>query len=100
MLTLRELQSDVCQSVIGDASDELLRLIVGDGLDPSARLSIYRNNVVARLTETLRAAYPVVCSLVDRRFFDYAAAEFFRHSLPANGCLGEYGRELPSFLAT
>lgn len=99
MLTLRELQSDICRSVTGHASEELLRLIAGDGLDPATRLSIYRNNVVTRLTHTLRGVYPVVCKLVDSRFFDYAAEAFLRDCLPASGCLSEYGGEFPSFLA-
>ncbi len=98
MLTLRELQSGFCQSVTGDVADEILHLVVGDGLDPLARLSIYRNNVVTRLTETLSAAYPVVCRLVDHRFFAYAAERFLRDYLPTNGCLHEYGADFPSFL--
>lgn len=99
MLTLRELQTGFCDSVAGDVPDELLRLIAGDGFDPAARLSIYRNNVVTRLTDTLSAAYPVVCQLVDRRFFEFAADRFLRRHLPANGCLSEYGEDFSTFLA-
>lgn len=99
MLTLRELQSGFCRSVTGPAADELLLLIAGDGLDPAARLSIYRNNVVTRLTDALSTTYPVVCKLVDRRFFDYAAEKFLGNCLPASGCLSAYGADFPSFLA-
>ena len=99
MLTLRDLQSSFCRSVVGAAPAELLQLIYGDGFDPSARLSIYRNNVVARLTDALSATYPVVCKLVDRRFFAYAADTFIQRNLPAGACLVEYGADFPSFLA-
>jgi hypothetical protein len=84
---------------MGAAPAELLQLIYGDGFDPSARLSIYRNNVVARLTDALSATYPVVCKLVDRRFFAYAADIFIQRNLPAGACLVEYGADFPSFLA-
>jgi hypothetical protein len=99
MLTLRELQTAFCQSVSGVPPSDLLQLIAPDGFDPAARLAIYRNNVVTRLTDTLITAFPVVCELVDRRFFDYAAAAFLRQHLPASGCLSDYGGEFPSFLA-
>jgi hypothetical protein len=46
--------------------------ILGDGLAPHARLAIYRHHVFTILTEVLKAAYPVVCRLVDERFFAYA----------------------------
>ncbi len=99
VLTLRELQNGFCQSVAAGPPSELLRLIAADGLDLTARLAIYRNNVVTRLTDTLSAAFPVVCALVDRRFFDYAANAFLRQHLPTSGCLSDYGGDFPSFLA-
>ena len=68
MLPLRELQRDFCRAVIGNASAPLRSLICEDGLDPSARLSIYRNSVLTRLTDALAAVYPAVRQLVDRRF--------------------------------
>lgn len=99
MLSLRELQTSFSQAVAGDSSSELLRLIAADGFDPEARLAIYRNNVVTRLTDTLVAAFPVVCELVDRRFFEFAADAFLRHHLPTSGCLIDFGEKFPSFLA-
>lgn len=99
MLRLHDLQVDFCRSIAGEASDELLQLIAGDGFDPSARLGIYRNNVMTRLTNTLSATYPVVCQLVDPRFFAYAAEEFIREHLPASGRLSNYGAHFPDFLA-
>jgi len=99
MMTLADLQSGFCRSVTMDAGDELLGLIAGGVFDPSARLSIYRNNVVARLTKTLSAAYTVVSQLVDPGFFAYAAGEFIGKHLPESGCLSTYGVTFPAFLA-
>ena len=99
MLSLRDLQVDFCRSITGATPGELLQLVSGDGIYPSARLSIYRNNVVSRLSDVLTATYPVVCKLVDRRFFAYAADKYIRQHLPTEACLLEYGEDFPSFLA-
>ena len=99
MLPLRELQRDFCRAVTGNPPEALRSLICEDGLNPSARLSIYRNSVLTRLTDALAAVYPVVCQLVDRRFFVYAADAFIRQHLPAQSCLVEYGADFATFLA-
>lgn len=99
MPALRELQMSFEQLAAGKAPDDLLKLVTGRGSDPAALLAIYRNNVVTRLTDTLSVAFPVVCKLVDRGFFDYAAHAFLRQHLPVSGCLGEYGGNFPHFLA-
>jgi len=98
MLALTDLQSAFGRALIADSSAALLDLIPGDGLEACARLAVYRNNVVTRLTATLRGAFPVVCRLVDPRFFDYAALEYIRSSLPIAASLGQYGETFPAFL--
>jgi len=37
------------------------------------------------------ATFPVVCRLVDRRFFGFAADRYIHDHLPAGPCLFEYG---------
>jgi hypothetical protein len=98
MLALADLQSSFGRALIADPPAALLDLIPGDGLEASARLAIYRNNIVGRLTGTLRGAFPVVCRLVDPRFFEYAAVEYIRSSLPVAASLGQYGATFPAFL--
>ena len=98
MPTLHDLQSDFRRFLLGEAPEHLLRLVNGAGLEPAARLSIYRNNMLVTLTAALKATFPVVCRLVDDRFFDYAAHAFIQHSLPAGPCLSEYGDGFPDFL--
>jgi hypothetical protein len=71
----------------------------GNGLDPEARLQIYRRHVFTTLTAALTATFPVVCRLVDARFFAYAADAYIRQHPPTGPCLTEYGATFPAFLA-
>ena len=100
MLALRELQARFTDSLFATEDLTLLDLVDGDGLDARARLAVYRHHVLITLTATLAAAYPVVCRLVDRRFFAYAADAFIRRRPPSGPCLAEYGAGFPDFLAT
>ena len=99
MLSLRDLEAAVASALLGDPSARVLGVIAGDGLAPDARLAIYRHHVFTTLTAALQAVYPVVCRLVDDRFFAFAAHEFVRHHPPAGPCLVEYGSRFPAFLA-
>ena len=96
----RELERDFAAALLGGSEDAVVAEIQGDGLDPAARLAIYRHHVSATLTEALESTYPVVVRLVDRRFFAYAADQFIRRHPPAGPCLFEYGESLADFLAT
>jgi hypothetical protein len=100
MPSLAELQSEFRRFIIGDGPPGPgLTGVLGDGLDPAALLSIYRNNTVISLTEALATTFPVVVRLVDRRFFDFAADSFIKDNLPTSRCLSEYGRNFPAFLS-
>jgi Putative DNA-binding domain len=98
VLSLRELQLAFCRSVTGPPSTALLALIVGDGFTPDERFSIYRTNVLSRLSETLTAAFPVVRRIVGPECFDYAAHTFIDEHLPSEACLSAYGIQFPDFL--
>jgi hypothetical protein len=100
---LRDLQAAMREALLagdGTASAGLLGLIAGDGLEPAARLAIYRHHVGDTLAAALRATYPVVCRLVHERFFAYAASRFIRDHPPAGPCLHEYGAAFAAFLET
>ena len=75
-------------------------MIVGDGLTSAARVQIYWNHVFTSLTEALETTFPVVCRLVDRRFFGFAANRYIRRHPPTGPCLFEYGATFPAFLAS
>jgi hypothetical protein len=95
---LRELQTAFGRALLGE-SGAMPAGVLGDGLAPEARVQIYRHHVFTSLTEALKATYPVVCRLVDARFFAYAADGYIRVCPPASPCLFEYGGSFPEFLA-
>jgi len=99
MSRLRDLQCGVGQAVLGQDEDAIVSAIKADGMEPAARLDIYRNHFSVTLTEALKATFPVVCRLLDPRFFAYAASEFIKVSPPRQACLFEYGEGFPEFLS-
>jgi hypothetical protein len=98
MPALRDLQRLFKDGLLADDEETILAHVAGDGLDPRARLVIYRHHVLKTLTSTLESAFPVVCQLVDKRFFAYAADAFIREHPPAGPCLVEYGAAFSEFL--
>jgi len=95
---LRELQLAFRDGLLGDPGDAVLRAIAGDGLEPAARLQIYRHHVLTTLGAALAGVFPAVRRLVDPRFFAYAADAFVRAHPPSGACLGEYGADFGAFL--
>jgi hypothetical protein len=98
MSTLRDLQRQFQQAVLGGDSAEIVAAIRRDGLDRAARIGIYRNHFLATIGASLQGTFPVVCRLVDERFFAYAAHEFVREHPPRSRCLVEYGADFADFL--
>ncbi len=99
MSTLLELQMQLRRAVLGGDTAEIVAAIRGDGLDPAARVGIYRNHAFATLGALLQDTFPVACRLVDKRFFAYAAHEYLREHPPHSRCLAEYGADFADFLA-
>jgi Putative DNA-binding domain len=95
---LLALQRAMAEATLGDASAALLAAVEGQGLDAAARLRIYGNHAAISLTAALKSTYPVICRLVDERFFDYAAHSYRRTHPPRARCLAEYGHDFPAFL--
>jgi hypothetical protein len=99
MSTLCDLQRQFQQAVLGGDSAEIVAAIRRDVLDPAARIGIYRNHFLATFGASLQATFPVVCRLVDERFFAYATHEYLRVRPPRSRCLVEYGADFADFLA-
>ena len=99
MPALHELQAAIGSAMLGGDAGAAVREIEPDGLAPEARLEIYRHHVLTTLTSALEATFPVICRLVDRRFFGYAADSYLRAHPPTGPCLFEYGDSFPDFLA-
>jgi len=98
MPTWSELQASFTRALLQDDAT-VAGAVLGDGLVPEARIALYRHHVLTTLTDVLKAAYPVVCRLVDERFFAYTADYYIRQQPPTEPCLFEYGASLPRFLA-
>jgi putative DNA-binding protein len=97
--TLGELQTMFGRALLTEDDQSAAAQVLGDGLPPESRLAIYRHHVLTTLTAVLRSTYPVVCRLVDERFFAYAADRYIRSQPPDGPCLTEYGASFPEFLA-
>jgi hypothetical protein len=69
-----------------------------DGVPSARRFSVYRNNVVAGLSEALKASYPAVCRIVGEDFFRAMAREFVRAEPPRSPLLFEYGAGFAGFI--
>jgi Putative DNA-binding domain len=99
MPALREVQAAFRRALLEEDDGPLAALIADDGVAATDRLAIHRNNLRISLTDALRDSFPVVCRLVDERFFAYAAHEFLTASPPRRACLADYGAEFADFLA-
>lgn len=97
--TLLELQRAVCRDLLGLVGDSAAEYVVPDGLEPQARIAIYRNTTTATLVRALRLSYPAVRSLVGPEFFEGSARLFIEQNPPLCAHLDSYGAAFPDFLA-
>jgi hypothetical protein len=97
--TLLELQHAVYRAIVARDDREAAMHVRADGIEPTARLSIYRNTFLGSLTTALRLSYPAVHRLVGDAFFEGAARIFIAERPPRSAYLDEYGAEFPEFLA-
>ena len=98
MSSLSELQAGFRAALLADDERRVIAHIIPDRLGVTARLGVYRHHVLTTLTTTLESTFPVVCRLVDRRFFGWLADCFIRAHPPAGPCLFEYGADFPEFV--
>jgi hypothetical protein len=96
--SLLELQSGFFDAIFG-RSNAIERWVDGAGLEPAARLRIYRNAVASTQIEALRSAYPAALALVGEDFFDAAATRFRLRHPSTSGNLQDFGKAFPEFLA-
>jgi len=101
MRSLREVQRGFTAAVLFGDSAALADLgIVAGGLDPAARIGVYRNNVLGNYRHALAATYPVVRRLVGGASFDALIAAFVRAHPSLHGDVNRYGGDMARFLAT
>lgn len=78
--------------------------VPGGIVDPEGRVSVkrfnvYRNNVVASLTDALAAGFPAIQKLVGDEFFAAMAKVYLQNHTPVTPILAQYGTGFPDFLA-
>jgi hypothetical protein len=73
--------------------------VLAEGIDPAARLRVYRNTFASVLTRALRLSYPAVGRLVGAGFFEGSIRAFIEEQPPRSACLDDYGAGLADFLA-
>lgn len=100
MPSLPELQAAFARAVIDRDEGSVAEWIAATPeLDGSARIGIYRNNVLGNYRNTLHQVYPVLLALVGTAFFDHAADIYAARYPSRSGDLNDFGRELGDFLA-
>lgn len=97
--SLLELQRAMCRSVVARDEADASSYIVADGIEPAARLGIYRNTFASVLTNALRLSYPAVHRLIAAECFEGAARLFLQEQPPQCANLDDYGARFPEFLA-
>ncbi|MEO5813174.1 MAG: putative DNA-binding domain-containing protein [Rhodanobacter sp.] len=98
--TLTELQGRFLDALYDDSDAGPIEEIAGNGLEPPARLRIYRHSCNQIQSAALRAAYPAALALVGAAFFEQTARGY-RHARPsASGNLQGFGAGFADYLAS
>lgn len=98
--TLLDLQRSFLEALFDSREAGPVDRLVGAGLDPAARLRIYRHNSEQGHLEALCTTYPAVAALVGDAFFEQTAARY-RSAYPSrSGNLQAYGEHFAEYLAS
>jgi hypothetical protein len=99
MPSLRDLQSAFVDATFGGPGTAVLAdWVVAGGMQPEARLAIYRRNVFHNLRDALRDVHPVVVRLVGDDFFAQTADAYIRDHRSQSGNLHDFGESFAGFL--
>jgi hypothetical protein len=98
--TLRELQHDMQQYLLGETSGVTDAIVDAPPLPAKERLAIYRNAYQVRLIDALHETYPVLHGLLgDEAWIELGEAFVAAHPSMFRS-IRWYGRELPEFLGS
>ena len=100
MPQLAERQSGFVAAILDPGSAMPPGLVGPDGLPSPRRFAVYRNNVLAGLSDVLKAAYPATCRVVGEEFFRAMARPYVLAEPPRSPRLIEYGAGFADFIAT
>ena len=96
---LSELQRAFGDALAGGDGSPLVPWIAARGIDPAARLRIYRHANLAIHVEALMTSFPAVVRLLGEDCFDGLATRHAAWVGSRSGNLQEYGADFPGFLA-
>lgn len=98
MSSLHELQDAMRRSILSRDDLDAAAWIVDDGIEPTKRLSVYRNTFASTLIRAMRLSCPAVDRLVGTAFFDTAVREYITVRPPHSSYLDEFGGDFGDFL--
>ncbi|UTD25733.1 DUF2063 domain-containing protein [Bradyrhizobium sp. WD16] len=99
MPRLAERQRGFAEALLDPAQPVPSGLVGPDGQPSPRRFAVYRNNVVAGLTQALRDAFPAVHRIVGADFFRAMAHPYVVMEPPRTPILLDYGEGFPGFIA-
>jgi len=93
-------QHDFATALLDPAQPLPEGLVGPDGRPSLKRFNVYRNNVVAGLTATLKDAFPAVARIVGDEFFRAMGRIYVALDPPASPIMLDYGRGFADFIET
>lgn len=96
--SLEALQRSFAAALV-DGDERLAAWVVDAGIEPAARLRIYRNAVLATRVDTLAGSFPALRAWVGEACFDGLATRHAARRGHASGNLQTYGADFPPFVA-
>jgi len=98
VLSLRELQLSFATAVLDGSGAAIAPWIRDSGLDPTARINIYRNNFREGFLKALALGFPVVQRLVGEEYFRQLGKRFVSEHPSRAGNLHHIGAPFAGFL--
>jgi Putative DNA-binding domain len=99
MQTESQRQSALLAAIWVPSNEAALIGLNADAVPPARGLSVYRANAHAIAERALGNAFATVQAMLGAENFRALAKDFLHHHPPLKGDLGEWGAELPSFIA-
>lgn len=98
MPSLHDLQRAFAGALMFGETAEIEPHVLANGVEPAARLRIYRNNARENFLASLRAAYPVLERLVGADYFRQLALDYLQRFPSPSGDLQHVGERLARYL--
>lgn len=98
MEELKNLQNNLIEAIYCKEKSSFLVQIKAGKLPKAELIEIYRNNLYATLTNTLRLTYPRICQILSNEEFKKLCHEFIKNNRSQSGNLDDYGEDFFKFL--